>query len=133
MNHEQVKAMLRDPKAMMQFQLNGSLKSPHLYRPARTPLLDLLESLPLMLRGRICGVTLSPALGYNISHQFRSAEHLYRYIGGGRRGGSPETGEYRAVSGFRKQLTLDMLLDASACPPPDSVIRCFIPLYRRTS
>lgn len=122
---DRFKELARNPCQMMQYQASGKLPSPRLQRAERTPLLNLLASLSPSLRGAIIGVKLSPELGYDVGCSFSTAEHLYRYIGGYRNGDRPEIGEYRVIHSFKREITLDMLLSASACPPSDSVIRFF--------
>lgn len=122
---DRFRELARNPRLMMEYQATGKLPSPRLQRAERTPLLNLLASLSPSLRGAIIGVKLSPALGYDVGCTFSTAEHLYRYIGGYRNGNRPEIGEYRMIRSFKGEVTLDMLLNASACPPSDSVIRFF--------
>lgn len=74
---EQIKHMIRNPKAVMDYHMKGKL--PNAIRPT-SPLISYLESIAPRDRQNIKNVRLSPKLGYQSGAQFRNAEQMLRYL-----------------------------------------------------
>jgi len=72
----QIKAMLRNPRKMVEFQMRGKL--PDVIEP-RSPLITYLEAMPPRERLYKQNIVLNPALGYTGRIPFRNAEQLLRY------------------------------------------------------
>ncbi|TNC80805.1 MAG: hypothetical protein C9356_11825 [Oleiphilus sp.] len=73
----QLKHLLRNPKAMSDYQLHGRL--PKATRPD-SPLIRYLESLSVRERIALRNVRLSPKLGYQSNTGFVNAERMLRYL-----------------------------------------------------
>lgn len=109
MNSKIMKELATNPRAHMDVQATGRL--PRLRYPLQTPLLQLLKSMGPRERGQYRGVRVSPDIGYQCKHEFPTAEHLFRWLGGNEqileRKSIP--GESFAIRNFRKTLTVDDL------------------------
>lgn len=105
--------LAKDPRAMMKFQTTGQL--PRMRDPLSTPLLELLKKISPRDRMAMEGVQLSPKLGYNNGTLFKSAEHLFQWLGGHTQRGEWETlpSESFAIRSFQKRLSLDDLKQAT--------------------
>ena len=73
----QIKAMMRHPQTMIEFEQTGRL--PNAVQPS-SPLITFLESLPPRERLSIVNVRLHPSLGYSTSAQFANASQLLNYL-----------------------------------------------------
>lgn len=106
-NSKQMRELMKNPKAMMDFQTRGLL--PKMRKPIKTPLWELLNAIPARDRMSMRGIRLSPKLGYQNGTVFETAEHLFRWLGGNGELGPRETlpSESYAIRSFRKKLTLD--------------------------
>lgn len=73
----EMKALIRSPKALMDYQLLG--KRPKAVQP-HSPLITYLESKSPRARLEMRNVRLSPKLGYASGAAFANAEQLLRYL-----------------------------------------------------
>lgn len=78
-HHQRVRAMLRSPRAMMEFQATGRLPNlPERERPS--PLAALLLSLAPRDLAQIRSVTVGPGLGYCCRREFPTAQAALNWI-----------------------------------------------------
>lgn len=80
MKSQEIKHLLSNPKALMQFQSTGQYKRAK--RTVSTPLRELIESLPPTSWSQYRGIVLSPELGFNCNFNFNSLGQLYQWLGG---------------------------------------------------
>ena len=73
----QIKALIRSPKAMMDYQLRG--KMPEAIRPS-SPLITYLEKFSARERIEKKNVRLSPKLGYHSGAVFSNAQTMLMYL-----------------------------------------------------
>ncbi len=120
MSSRQINAMMRDPKKLMRFQMTG--KPPSVSSAPRTPLLALIEQIPMSYWGQFQGVKLSPALGFRSNMQFNTLHQLARWLGHNKQLVDNQRMPYQSYIDhrFRGQVTLAMLVDASASHPPET-------------
>lgn len=112
----QLRQLMRNPKAMMDYQMYGRV--PRGERPD-SPLITLLERYTPHDRLRIRGIRIA-SLGYTNSHLWQNAEQLYRWLKPSNEVfGSYPAGSYQKAS-FRKRLTPDDL-KAASMHYPDNV------------
>ena len=109
MQSKQIQHMLRNPRALMNFQLSGRL--PIVRKPQPTPLWLCLSRMTPRERLNLRNITLSPALGYNCRIPFRNAEQLWQYLGGQDDivGETRLPSESRIIRSFRQTITPDQL------------------------
>lgn len=105
----QVKYMMRSPKKLMHFHLTGQL--PKVCPAPTTPLLDLINTIPVRSWCQYVGVTVDNTLGFNGSRQFNSLHQLATWLGRNKNLIDNQTMPYQswAIRGFNKKLTLDDL------------------------
>lgn len=117
MNSKIMKELATNPRAHLEFTTTGRM--PRLRDPLQTPLLRLLKQMGPRERGQYEGVTVSPELGYQCKIQFRTAEHLFRWLGGNEQHLERETipGESYAIRHFQKSLTVEDLKAHAAMYP----------------
>ena len=121
MKNIQSKYLMRNAKALMDFQLTGRL--PSIRKPLETPLWVCLNDIPPRLRAVIVGIKLNPALGYNCNYQFNTAEQLFQYLGGNNDLIEHQSlpSERYAIRAFQKVITLDDILENAASYPPSII------------
>ena len=73
----EMKALMRSPKALMDFKMTG--RKPKAVQPT-SPLIILLESISPRDRLNIIGIRLSPKLGYQSGAQFHTAAQLLNWL-----------------------------------------------------
>lgn len=111
----QVKWISKNHRAFLDYQLTG--KVPRTYWPD-SPLIRLLESISPRDRLRICGVRLSPALGYSHTVRFHTAQQLLAWLKPRELiEGEPCPAETCRIKSFSNTLTLDDLKAHSASWP----------------
>jgi hypothetical protein len=123
MTPNQLKAISRNPKAMMDFQLMR--KIPTEKKCPSTPLRQLIESIPTMFWEHINGVTLSPSLGFNTSLQFNNLHQLAAWLGHNKTNMFNTRMPYQSwkIGSFNKKLFIDDLLLSSSNYLDTSTIR----------
>lgn len=105
MNRQQYNYLMRNPTAMMLYQMTGRV--PRMEESPDTPLRALIRSIPPLERSRYKGIRLSPKLGFGCGLLFNDASQLYSWLGGDLTMIHPNMPymSYR-LAGFRKNLTL---------------------------
>ena len=103
----EIKAMLRNPRKMVEFQMRGKL--PDVIEP-RSPLITYLEGMTPRERLSKQNIVLNPELGYTGRIQFRNAEQMLRYLKPSRYMSSTWPAESRRIKHFNTEIT-DELLD----------------------
>lgn len=111
----QIKAMLRNPKALPDFYTQGKL--PHVIEPA-SPLITLLLRIAPRDRLGIRGITLGPDLGYSCGFPFANAEQLLRYVRPNRYVTGTFPAESRRIKTFQRELAIDDLLSCASSVDP---------------
>lgn len=76
-DHRRIQQMLRTPKAMMAYQATGRL--PALNIPV-SPLITLIESIPVGYHHRITNVVVCPELGYRGHHRFHNLAQAMNWL-----------------------------------------------------
>jgi hypothetical protein len=79
MNNQQIRAITRNPKAMMDFQILGKL--PPLEDSLSTPLRELILTIPVGHWDKYKGITVDKHLGFNGQLTFHSTFQLMRWLG----------------------------------------------------
>lgn len=127
MSRRQIQYMMRNPKAMMDFQTRGVLPSEK--RAPSTALRDLIEKIPPRLRVRFRGISLHPDLGFRSNQRFDNLEQLFTWLGGNQTLIGGRTMPYMSWSnkGFRKQLTVNDLLPFCSDYPTKEVLEKTLP------
>jgi len=105
----QIKAMMNSPQKLMRFHLTG--KPPIERRAPSTPLLELINSIPMREWHLYVGVTLDRALGFSGSRQFNTLHQVAKWIGRGATLTDNQKMPYQSwvIRGFSKKLMLDDL------------------------
>jgi hypothetical protein len=109
MTNTQIKAMMNSPQKLMKFHLTG--KPPMERRAPLTPLLALINTIPLREWHLYIGVKVDRNLGFNGSRQFNSLHQVARWLGRGATLIDNQKMPYQSYSlrGFNKKLTIDDL------------------------
>ncbi len=115
-DQRRIQLMLRSPKAMMGFAINGRL--PQVCTPA-SPLITLIESVPVRLRSRITCVKIGPDLGYHGIHRFQSLAQALNWLKPSYTSASYPSESWR-MKRFTKQLSIDDL--AAFCKIPENLL-----------
>ena len=125
-NHA-IKAMMRNPKAMMDFQLTGRL--PRTKDAPTTPLREAIEKIPPRLRTQFVGIKLNPSLGFHSGAQFNDLSQLYTWLGGGKTLAGSQTMPYMGWvnRGFNKKITITDIVSNCSKAPSMEMIKRYIP------
>lgn len=127
MSRRKIQYMMKNPKALMDYQLRGQL--PREQRAPSTPLRDLIEQIPPRLRVRFRGVTLGPKLGFTGRQQFQTLEQVFNWLGGSQTLVGNQTLPYQSWQDrrFTRKLTVNDLLPHCADYPTKEVMACSLP------
>lgn len=125
MRNKQMQHLMRNSKAMMDFQMTGRL--PRAQAPSSSPLIALLELLPPRLRQELRGIKVHPKLGYNTCHQFNNAEQLLNWLKPSQQfyGNQSHPAESLRIKHFSSPLTLGDLKPYCASWPSDEVFNYY--------
>lgn len=109
MTNTQIKAMMKSPQKLMRFHLTG--KPPMERKAPLTPLLALINTIPIRQWHCYVGVTVDKSLGFNGSRQFNTLHQAALWLGRRAILIDNQTMPYQswAIRGFNKKLTLDDL------------------------
>ena len=123
MTPNQLKAISRNPKAMMDFHLMRKIPTE---KPCpSTPLRQLIESIPTIFWGHFNGVKLSPSLGFNSSLQFNNLHQLAAWLGHNKKNILYKRMPYQSwkINTFNNKLFIDDLLLSSSNQIDSSTLR----------
>lgn len=104
---EQMRKLMRSPKAMMEFQVTGKLPS---VDRLDSPLIRFLESLGAQKRLGIRPARLHPALGYDTNLTFNNAEQMYRWLKPSEYVSTAIPAESYRIKHFSRQITSDIFM-----------------------
>lgn len=113
-----LRQLIRNPKAMMDFQASGKL--PEVPADPQSPLITLLKSLHPTERLRITGVTVDSRMGYQGRRTFANAAQALEWLCPANR---PQylPSESAQDKRFRRALGIDSLMECANVP--ESIIR----------
>lgn len=119
-DQRRIQLMLRSPKALMDFACSERL--PQVSTPS-SPLITLIESVPVRLRSRITCVIIGPDLGYQGVHRFQSLAQALNWLKPSYTAASYPSESWR-LKRFTKHLSIGDL--APFCKIPD----CLLPVLK---
>ena len=123
-SHNQMKEIIRNPRAHMNFQITGRL--PTETRAPESALRALIDKIPRGLWGQFTNVKVDASLGFTGSRNFNNLAQVHQWIGGSNKtiiGNRTMPYQSYMMRGFRKTLTIENLINNSTRTPNEKILR----------